>query len=706
MILGTCKSRSSQKKIIGFTQRGLSILSSGSFEMNSFLEKLKAKKAKETADRALELMQQHVLQTTALTNALFSTAELEAPTKESPKGGEAFKKAFSRMALFSTNSPSDPTEAAALLVAAFGYDGASDRCKDLADLAVDFHGAEESHAWEMAGEIIGQMLEKENAANKAEAIKNASSGTGESFALTVTLNERQLAAKDMAFAGKSFCLIGPAGSGKTTAQRSIAGALHESGRLSYTTFKDVGGGTYTAPSIAFVAFTRRAAGNLRKAIHKDPVLANIFNGNIMTIHALLEYAPEYYWCSIEGKQKFRFAPRRTAKNPLTITHLVVEESSMVGAHDLWQVLYDALPPNVQIIFIGDINQLPPVFGPSILNYALIQLPIVELVEVYRNQGMVLENAHNILGGKPLTETPECNVIRGNKPMQLPQDKMGNQVLPKLFETLYNQIGEDGFRAYDPEFDIVLSPFNKQGMGTTNMNAWLAQFIGDQREAIVYEVLAGFNKVYLAVGDKVMVNKRDGIVTAIARNPEYSGREPQLPGRDLSRFGVRIFDRANDFSLDDIDDPTIDYSNFSLEALENQEAERKQQASHIVTVMFEDGYEENIQSAGEFGDQVFSLGYCLTTHKAQGSEWRKVYILMHKDHSTMLFREWLYTAYTRARIGVTIIAKDYLIEKAIKTPRILGNTLKDKLAYFNSGINNSVDVQCTKTAALPYEPAPL
>lgn len=62
---------------------------------------------------------------------------------------------------------------------------------------------------------------------------------------------------------------------------------------------------------------------------------------------------------------------------------------------------------------------------------------------------------------------------------------------------------------------------------------------------------------------------------------------------------------------------------------------------------------------------------------------------------MLFRELFYTAATRARTKVAIIAKDFIVKKAIETQRIKGNTIKDKLAFFNSGINDTVSVSCTK-----------
>lgn len=516
-------------------------------------------------------------------------------------------------------------------------------------------------------------------------------GTQESFALNITLNNNQLIAKEKAFNGESFCLIGAAGTGKTTAQRAVAESLLLDNRLSTSRFKTydaTGARVYnSAPSIAFCAFTRRAAANLQKAVHKSPVLAEKLQNNIMTIHSLLEFEPETYEdYNEEGKlvTKFRFQPKRTASNPLDITHLIIEEASMLDAYTLWKQLYDALPSGVQIIFIGDINQLPPVFGPSILNYALLQLPIVELTEVYRNQGIVLENAHNILAGKTLIEDQNFVIVRGKSQVQLGQNRLAT-MYGNLFNKWLDLTGSDGLPEYDPDDCIILSPFGKQELGTTNLNAWIAQHLGSRRNAIVHEIIAGFQKVYLAAGDRVMVNKMDGVITDIYRNPDYHGREPQIAGSDLTRFGIRVLGKQGQDSLDDV---VVDYSNFSLEALEDQKGERRQQASHEVVVMLDNGKEEHLKSTGDFGEQAFSLGYALTVHKAQGSEWRKVFLIIHKDHATMLYRELFYTAVTRARTKVTIISKDNTINKAIQNQRIKGNTIEDKLEFFNAGILNN------------------
>lgn len=638
---------------------------------------------------------------------------------------KASKTVYSRLTLLQSE-PSTLTmeEAAGKMVEAFGYDEAFELAESFSDTSID---SKEQYAWEILSEFLGQMA---HAASKpivsnrvildktgdddlgADSIDDSLlsqkeldklHGVQESFSLDIVLNEKQLAGVELAEAGKSFCFIGPAGCGKTTGQRSIASILHKSGKFGATNFRVAGQNvSVSAPSIAFVAYTRRAASNLRKAVHKDPELAEVLQHNIMTVHALLEYAPETYWDSVEMKEKFRFAPRRTADNPLTITHLVIEEASMIGL-DLAEKLYDALPAGVQIIFIGDINQLPPVFGPSILNFALTQLPIVELTEVYRNQGIVLENAHNILRGESIIEDENYQIIRGSSDVQHGQSKTAIGI-KRVFETLFVTKGKDGLMEYDPETDIVLSPFNKQGgrgeaspfhLGTDSLNNTLAQFIGEARNAVVHEIIAGFSKLYLAVGDKVMVNKRDGVIIEINRNHSYAGREPQYPGADLSRFGTRIIGRDANVDFDDFGAEEINYDNFSLEQLENDTAERKMQASHSVVVDFGEGLTETISGAGDFSPQVFSLGYALTVHKSQGSEWRKVFIIMHKDHSTMLFRELFYTAATRARVKVVIIAKDYIIEKAIATQRIKGDTLKDKLAFFNSGVNDTVYFDCIK-----------
>jgi len=517
---------------------------------------------------------------------------------------------------------------------------------------------------------------------------------------TVVLNKRQGEAVEKAIDGKTFSLIGAAGTGKTTSVRQLARELLESGMLGEVDYKRQGGegrnDRVQGLSIAFVAFTRRAANNLRDSICADEELKEHFYNSCQTIHNLLEFYPEQYSYEADDgelRESMRFVPAKGAWDKLDITHLVIEEGSMVGL-DLADMLMQALQAGVQIIYIGDINQLPPVFGASILSYALVKLPIVELTEVYRQalDSGIIRNAHNILAGRDLEFCDDFVAYEeyakgrglGIKRVGTDVPKGGTEIQagPHKISLLYAQLFEGlyGKGDYDPDQDIILSPFNKHDLGTTNLNNHIAQFLGKKRDAVVYEVITGFEKWYLAVGDRVMVDKQDGTIKQIAVNATYSGTAAQPPGTDLTRFGVRTLCEGQMADME-----KLDYSNFNVEAaLEEDAGERKRAASHVVTVELDTGSTLILMSAGDFSQQRFSLGYCLTVHKAQGCEWRTVYFIMHKSHHVSATRELFYTGVTRAREKCVVLAKDYTLKQAVSAQRIKGNSTYEKIEYFNSG----------------------
>ena len=510
----------------------------------------------------------------------------------------------------------------------------------------------------------------------------------------IVLNDKQSYAAKLAGEGKSFVLTGAAGTGKTTAQAAVVQMLEAKDVFGVHKFKYIG----EQPSIAIVAFTKVAVRNIQKALKKNPATKK-YSSHCMTIHTLLEFQPE----EVERFDKEgnpvvvkMFMPQRTSSNPLTITHLIIEEASMVGL-DLWKQLYDALLPGVQIIYLGDINQLPPVFGKSVMSYALCKLPVVELTHVYRQalDNPIIANAHRILAGEMIEQSEDgrFTIVSGTSTYKVGQERMAialTQMLNKLHD-----IGD-----YNEHSDIILIPFNKQPMGTKSMNEKIASFLGQKRNALVQEVKAGFNKWWLAVGDKVLVEKQTCWITSIVENPKYMG-ESCAPPALYSRDGTLI--SGGDIDFDEVVDMELaDYSDFSMEDIEEDMGKRA--ASHIVTVSTQNPNEPidtedesaeapltmSLSSAGDFRDETFSFGYCMSVHKAQGSEWRKVFILLHYDFSAMLNRELMYTAVTRAREEVVICAKPDLIEVSIKRQKIAGVGLQEKILYFNGGALSDLD----------------
>ena len=513
----------------------------------------------------------------------------------------------------------------------------------------------------------------------------------ESFSLSVEYDSDQLNAIELAKSGKSFVLIGAAGSGKTTVERGIMLALLAQMKDTDTHDFRIQGTPQrvTAPAIAISAPTRIASGNSRKAICKDPTLAERCFYNVTTNHNLREYYPEFFFDAEKDKESMRFVPKRTRSNPLTTKTIMFEEASM---NDLliWGKIYDAMQAGTQCIFIGDINQLPPVFGPSILNYALVQLPIIELKTIYRQAGdsSILDNAHRILKGESVKTDVDFQVLEGKSDVQYGQRKQCQVVMNQV--AVWLKQGK-----YDPEQDIFLTPFNVQPLGSIHVNSCLASLINP--DADVWEVIAGVRKLYVAVGDKIMYNKQIGVIKEIAHNGFYSGSpKPKHHSKHLSRFGHYLAG-ANSLEAQDEEDNGLASFNINLEELDKEDVkELSRQASAVVTIVLTDTEEEiKLSKVGDLSESSFSLAYALTVHKSQGCEWRRVFLLLHKDHSLMAFRELLYTAVTRAREQVVIIGKMFMVDKAISNPRIKGNSVREKVEYFNANLLMQEGIFCEK-----------
>lgn len=501
----------------------------------------------------------------------------------------------------------------------------------------------------------------------------------------MSFNAEQLAAIELGLQGKSFCLIGAAGTGKTTVTQELIARLQQASHmipLEHSTkhlSKD-------APAIVICGFTNKAVNNIRKKLPKH------LQSHCITIHKLLEYQPTYYEVVGENglpKMTMRFEPARNAANPLPhISTIIFEESSMIGT-DLYGEVIAALPraAATQIIFLGDLNQIPPVFGPSILGFKLAELATVELIHVYRQalESPIISLATrvrlNTQNELPLLDPKNDALVIDNgshgkvtvKPWKKRVDAANAIAMMRIFLPRIIESGE-----YDPEEDMILCPFNKS-LGTIELNNIIADFLGKRRGAEVFEVIARYQKSYWAEGDRVLVDRHEAVITKIENTIGYAGKLTRPSSTTLDRWG---FDPESDTPSSELSADDI------LNALDNLAAddEGKNLASHTIHVRILDTDEERaLNTAGEINSMLF--GYALTIHKSQGSEWQRVFLFLHNSHATMLSRELVYTAITRAKHELYIICEGDIkpyensIKRAASKPIIPGTQLAEKIDFF-------------------------
>lgn len=531
-------------------------------------------------------------------------------------------------------------------------------------------------------------------------------------------NEEQSAAINYGTSRKSFCLIGAAGTGKTTTLKGVIAAMQADNKIPAleSGSKNLSVG---APGIVLISFTRRAVRNIRKQMPND------LKAHCMTYHQLIEFGPEFYEKeifdetgeSIGMRNTMRFAPQKCRFNPLprNLTTIVVDEASMPSI-ELHQQLLDALPnpSNVQFIFLGDLNQLPPVYGQAILGKALLELPIIELTRVYRQAlespiiALALavknnnfkdfnKNAVELWGAKA-GFTGENVDAKGGK-VTLYREGRGKVTLhpwkvkweqDEALGAIKSQVNAwITSEEYLPDEDLILCPWN-ESFGCIELNKSIANKLGKLRGAEVYEVIAGFNKLYLAVGDKLMIDKQEAIILSIERNPKYMGTRPGPHSKDLDRWGCYhkpVAADADDFELTNDDIDALLESQAGIE-------DRTAQASHTIKLLMLDTDEEMVASTAAILNGA-TFGYAITVHKAQGSECRKVFFLTHYCHSAMTMRELVYTAITRAAEELYIVMSPMMLKTAANRPRIQGDTLAAKLAFYEQRLNERQDALTAK-----------
>ena len=311
-----------------------------------------------------------------------------------------------------------------------------------------------------------------------------------------------------------------------------------------------------------------------------------------TIHRLLEYHPK-----IPG------GFQRNEHNPLDGDLLIIDEASMVDII-LFHHLLKAVPVGMQVLFVGDPDQLPSVGPGNVLANLLSirEIDSINLTQIFRQaeKSMIVVNAHRINSGKWILISPQGDMVHD---FRFIFEEDPDSAANKIVDIIENKFSSE----VDPIRDIqVLSPMHNGSAGARNLNRVLQDTLNPSRGK--KDTVDSFGRSF-RIGDRVMQIKNN------YEKEVFNGDVGFVERIDSDRGEVGImFDRLLQYKMNELDE---------------------------------------IQHA-----------YAVTIHKSQGSEYPVVIMPILTQHYMMLRRNLLYTGITRAKRLVVIVGSKRALNIAI------------------------------------------
>ncbi len=338
-----------------------------------------------------------------------------------------------------------------------------------------------------------------------------------------------------------------------------------------------------------------------------------------TIHRLLEYSGE------QGTFT------RTEDNPLETDCVIADETSMIDLV-LMRALLKAIRPGTRLILVGDADQLPSVGPGNILGDILDsrEVPCVRLTEIYRQSGEshIVLNAHLINNGQ----------------------------MPVL-----NEKGTDFF--FERKTSLAEAAASITALVTTRLPGYL-HYPEKERTALSVrniQVLAPSRKGECGVNS---LNLR----LQEALNPPAPDKPQLLWGETIFRLGDKVIQTRNDYRLP-----------WRRETAEGTEEgagvfngdvgfiTAVDPDDHLLTVRFDED-REAVYESGDLED--LEPAYCLSVHKAQGSEFPVIIMPVTPGPPMLLTRNLLYTALTRARSLVVLVGTENIIRRMVENDHVI------------------------------------
>lgn len=404
--------------------------------------------------------------------------------------------------------------------------------------------------------------------------------------LSIEYADLQRTAIKTALTSPFMLLTGGPGTGKTTIIKGIVELYSELNDLPLdpTAYKQ----DEPFPFI-LAAPTGRAAKRMSEATHLPA----------FTIHRLLGWKGEWF--------------EHDEENPIKGKLLIIDEVSMV---DIWLAnqLFKSIPKGMQVVLVGDEDQLPSVQPGQVLKDLLESklIPTVKLSNVYRQAegSSIIELAHAIKHGKLPDAFDAATDDRRFFPCK--SDEVADVV-----EQICLLAERKGYTVHDIQ---VLAPMYKGRAGVEQLNVRLQNLFNpksEQKREVEYR------ETIFRTGDKVLQLVND------SENQVFNG--------DIGMISAILYAKETEEKEDQI-----------VVTFEGKDVVYTRNTLHSLT-----------------------LAYCCSIHKSQGSEFPIVILPIVSSYYRMLKRNLIYTAVTRSKRFLLMCGEKTAFSTAVE------NTIQDE-----------------------------
>ena len=338
-----------------------------------------------------------------------------------------------------------------------------------------------------------------------------------------------------------------------------------------------------------------------------------------TLHRLLEIGKVDEESLFKKNSEYKGAP-------IDGDIIIVDEVSMVDMF-IMSYLLDCIYQGTKLILVGDSDQLPSVGPGSVLKdlIASEKIVTVHLDKIFRQaaKSKIIVNAHRVNNGKRFInkEDPELEED-ANQDFFFIRETNQEKILKEVLSLCNGRL--KNFGEYDFFENIqVLTPTKKGLLGTKELNKVLQEALNPHRDGEAEKNSMGAT---FRIGDRVMQikNNYDMYWEKLCDSGVETGN-----GIFNGETGIitNINEKGKNLSVKFDDEKVCKYEFNDLEQIEHS--------------------------------------YCMTIHKAQGSEFDVVIMIVPQAAPMLLTRNLLYTGLTRAKKLLIIIGNDRVVDYMIK-----------------------------------------